>query len=44
MVILGMLAFVSLLIIFAGIVFVVFGIAWVGITEVIDVIQERRRL
>lgn len=39
-----MLAFVSLLTIFAGIVFVVFGIAWVGIAEAVDTIRERRRL
>lgn len=44
MVILGMLAFVSLLIIFAGIVFVVFGIAWVGIAEAVDTIRGRKRL
>ena len=43
MVILGLLAFGTMLALYAAIAFVIFGIAWVGITELADKIWERRK-
>lgn len=43
MVMLGLLAFVTMLALYAAIAFVIFGIAWVGITEGISKAMERKK-
>lgn len=44
MVMLGLLAFGTILALYAAIAFVIFGIAWVGITEGVSKAMERRKL
>lgn len=43
MVMLGLLAFVTMLALYAAIAFVIFGIVWVGITEGISKAMERKK-
>lgn len=43
MVMLGLLAFGTMLVLYAAIAFVIFGIAWVGITEGVGKALERRK-
>ena len=43
MVMLGLLAFGAMLALYAAIAFVIFGIAWVGITEGVGRALERRK-
>ena len=43
MVMLGLLAFVTMLALYAAIAFVIFGIVWVGVTEGISKAMERKK-
>lgn len=43
MVMLGLLAFVTMLALYAAILFVIFGIVWVGVTEGISKAMERKK-